>query len=78
MMAFDEADRTIRGYEVKRGNGQFDAGKIRSIKRDLMCVQVLLTGILQWMIEGTMLWQEHGLNPPKAVTDTFTLSYSAE
>jgi hypothetical protein len=29
-------------YEVKRGNGQFDAGKIRSIRRDLMCVQVLL------------------------------------
>jgi hypothetical protein len=42
MMAFDEADRTIRAYEVKRGNGQFDAGKIRSIKRDLMCIQVLL------------------------------------
>jgi hypothetical protein len=42
MMAFDEADKTIRAYEVKRGNGQFDAGKIRSIKRDLMCVQVLL------------------------------------
>jgi len=42
MMAFDEADHTMRAYEVKRGNGQFDAGKIRSIKRDLMCVQVLL------------------------------------
>ena len=42
MMAYDDADQTIRAYEVKRGNGQFDAGKIRSIKRDLMCVQVLL------------------------------------
>jgi hypothetical protein len=42
MMAYDEADKTIRAYEVKRGNGQFDAGKIRSLKRDLMCVQVLL------------------------------------
>jgi hypothetical protein len=42
MMAYDEADETIRAYEVKRGNGQFDAGKIRSIKRDLMCIQVLL------------------------------------
>jgi hypothetical protein len=42
MVAFDSADRTIRAYEVKRGNGRFDAGKIRSIKRDLMCVQVLL------------------------------------
>lgn len=42
MIAFDEADRTIRAYELKRGNGQFDAGKIRSIRRDLLCVQVLL------------------------------------
>jgi hypothetical protein len=42
MIAFDSSDQTIRAYEVKRGNGQFDAGKIRSIKRDLMCVQVLL------------------------------------
>ena len=42
MIAFDEADQTIRAYEVKRGNGQFDAGKIRSIRRDLLCVQVLL------------------------------------
>jgi hypothetical protein len=42
MVAFDSADQTIRAYEVKRGFGQFDAGKIRSIKRDLMCVQVLL------------------------------------
>lgn len=42
MIAYDDADQTIRAYEVKRGNGQFDAGKIRSIKRDLKCVQVLL------------------------------------
>jgi hypothetical protein len=42
MIAFDQADQTIRAYEVKRGNGQFDAGKIRSIRRDLLCVQVLL------------------------------------
>jgi hypothetical protein len=42
MVAFDNADQKIRAYEVKRGFGQFDAGKIRSIKRDLMCVQVLL------------------------------------
>ena len=42
MIAFDDADQTIRAYEVKRGNGQFDAGKIRSIRRDLMCTQVLL------------------------------------
>jgi hypothetical protein len=42
MVSFDSADQTIRAYEVKRGNGQFDAGKIRSIRRDLLCVQVLL------------------------------------
>lgn len=42
VIAFDEADNIIRAYEVKRGNGQFDAGKIRSIRRDLKCVQVLL------------------------------------
>ena len=42
MMAYDEADRTIRAYEIKRGNGHFDAGKIRSIRRDLLCTQVLL------------------------------------
>ena len=42
LVAFDDADQKIRAYEVKRGFGQFDAGKIRSIKRDLMCVQVLL------------------------------------
>jgi hypothetical protein len=42
MIAFDSADQSIRAYEIKRGNGQFDAGKIRSITRDLKCVQVLL------------------------------------
>lgn len=42
LLAFDQADQVIRAYEVKRGNGKFDAGKIRSIKRDLLCVQVLL------------------------------------
>jgi hypothetical protein len=42
MVAFDHADYSIRAYEIKRGNGQFDAGKIRSITRDLKCIQVLL------------------------------------
>jgi hypothetical protein len=44
MVAFDRADESIRAYEIKRGNGQFDAGKIRSITRDLKCIQVLLKG----------------------------------
>jgi hypothetical protein len=42
MMVFDSADQTLRSYEIKRGNGQFDAGKIRSIRRDLMVTQMLL------------------------------------
>ena len=42
MIAFDSADKSIHAYEIKRGNGQFDAGKIRSITRDLKCIQVLL------------------------------------
>lgn len=42
MMVFDSADQTLRAYEIKRGNGHFDAGKIRSIKRDLLVTQVLL------------------------------------
>ncbi|WP_137113333.1 hypothetical protein [Mesorhizobium sp. GR13] len=42
MLAYDSADNIIRAYEIKRGNGQFDAGKIRSIRRDLLCVQLLL------------------------------------
>ena len=42
LLAFDYADETIRSYEIKRGFGQFDAGKIRSIRRDLRCAQVLL------------------------------------
>lgn len=29
------------------GNGQFDAGKIRSIRRDLACIQVLLKIVAQ-------------------------------
>ncbi|WP_027553556.1 hypothetical protein [Bradyrhizobium sp. Cp5.3] len=42
MMVFDSADQTLRAYEVKRGFGKFDAGKIRSIRRDLTVTQMLL------------------------------------
>lgn len=42
MIAFDHADNTLRAYEIKRGNGAFDAGKIRSIRRDLIVTQMLL------------------------------------
>jgi hypothetical protein len=42
MMVFDSADQTLRAYEIKRGFGKFDAGKIRSIRRDLAVTQMLL------------------------------------
>jgi hypothetical protein len=42
IVVYDNVDRAIRAYEVKRGNGDFDAGKVRSIKRDLLCTHVLL------------------------------------
>lgn len=39
---FDETDQGIRSYELKRANGLHDAGKIRSMRRDLACTQLLL------------------------------------
>lgn len=48
IVAYDGAHQAILAYEVKRGNGAFDAGKIRSIQRDLKCVQVLLKSYAQF------------------------------
>ena len=42
LIVYDKLHRTLRAYEVKRGNGSFDAGKKRSIMRDLLSTQVLL------------------------------------
>ena len=42
LIVYDEKNRTLRAYEVKRGNGSFDAGKKRSIMRDLLSTQALL------------------------------------
>lgn len=42
IVVYDNVNRSLRTYEVKRGNGEHDAGKVRSIKRDLICTQVLL------------------------------------
>jgi hypothetical protein len=39
---YDNLDRSLRTYEVKRGSGEHDAGKVRSIMRDLICTHVLL------------------------------------
>jgi hypothetical protein len=41
-IVFNRITGVIRGYEVKRGSGLHDAGKRRSILRDLLCLQVLL------------------------------------
>jgi hypothetical protein len=67
MMAYDEAHKTIRAYEVKRGNGQFDAGKIRSIKRDLMCIQVLLKSNVETAKVAVMLPVFRQLTPARQV-----------
>jgi hypothetical protein len=42
MMVYDPAARTLGAYEIKRGNGYHDAGKQRSIRRDLLCTSLLL------------------------------------
>lgn len=42
LIVWDEERKTITAYEIKRGHGDHDAGKKRSILRDLLCVQVLL------------------------------------
>jgi hypothetical protein len=63
MIAWDDANHSLRAYEVKRGNGHFDAGKIRSIRRDLLCLQVLLKSY------GTKL----GLEP--AITESKIIFY---
>lgn len=39
---FDEIDHGIRSYELKRANGLHDAGKVRSMRRDLACTRLLL------------------------------------
>lgn len=42
LMVYDRPNKTLRSYEIKRGNGLHDAGKRRQILRDLLCTQVLL------------------------------------
>jgi len=41
-IVFDKRIGSIRGYEIKRANGDFDAGKKRSILKDLLALQSLL------------------------------------
>ena len=42
LLVFDDRIDSLRAYEVKRGNGQFDAGKKRSILQDVLCIRALL------------------------------------
>jgi hypothetical protein len=42
LITYNKKTRHITSYEIKRGNGLHDAGKKRSILRDLLCQQVLL------------------------------------
>lgn len=42
IVVWDKKQKTITAYEIKRGHGDHDSGKKRSIQRDLLCVQVLL------------------------------------
>lgn len=42
LIVFDELSGGIGAYEIKRGNGNFDSGKIRSVMRDLLCTHMLL------------------------------------
>jgi hypothetical protein len=42
VVVYDNLSRSLRAYEVKRGNGEHDSGKVRSIMRDLLCTHVLL------------------------------------
>jgi hypothetical protein len=39
---YDESKKTLAAYEIKRGGDRHDAGKTRSMLRDLLCTQVLL------------------------------------
>jgi hypothetical protein len=41
-IVFDRRIGSVRGYEIKRANGDFDAGKKRSILKDILAVQSLL------------------------------------
>ena len=41
-IVYNKKKRSISSYEIKRGNGNFDAGKKRSIRNDLLATNFLL------------------------------------
>lgn len=42
MIAYHRPTRRIGAYEIKRGNGPHDAGKVRSLTRDVVAIQTTL------------------------------------
>lgn len=42
ILVFDEDGRTLKAYNVKRGNGSYDAGKKRTIHEELVRTQMVL------------------------------------
>src|SRR5262249_451727 len=42
IMVFDERDKCLRSYNVKRGNGSYDGGKRRIIQAELLRTHMLL------------------------------------
>lgn len=49
LIVYDAAARTVRSYNVKRGNGAYDAGKKRLILNELLRVQMHLAGYARSM-----------------------------
>jgi hypothetical protein len=41
-IVYNKKKKSISSYEIKRGNGSFDAGKKRSIRNDLLSTNFLL------------------------------------
>lgn len=42
LLVYNKSNKSLTSYEIKRGNGTHDAGKKRSMKRDLLIQQTLL------------------------------------
>jgi hypothetical protein len=42
VLVFDDEDRTLKAYNVKRGNGSYDAGKKRTIHEELVRTNMVL------------------------------------
>jgi len=41
-IVYNKQNKIVSSYEIKRGNGNFDAGKTRSIRLDILCTNSLL------------------------------------